>query len=81
MYTEDKLERVNTQETKRLQLKWWTCNTITTTKTTQGTADGDKNVVARKLAWQYAEDIEMLARTQDAYSVVLILATIDMNET
>ena len=50
------------------------------TKTTQGTADGDTNVVARILAWQYAEDIEKLARTQDAYSVVLILATIDMNE-
>ena len=80
MYTEDKLERVNTQETKRLQLKWWTYNTITMTKTTQGTADGDTNVVARILAWQYAEDIEKLARTQDAYSVVLILATIDMNE-
>ena len=52
---------------KRLQLKWWTYNTITTTKTTQGTADGDKNVVARILAWQYAEDIDKLARTQDTY--------------
>ena len=60
MYTEDKLERVNTQETKRLQFKWWTYNTITTTNTTQGTADGDKNVVARILAWQYAEDIDKL---------------------
>ena len=50
MYTEDKLERVNTQETKRLQLKWWTYNTITMTITTQGTADGDTNVVARILA-------------------------------
>ena len=26
MYTEDKHERVNTQETKRLQFKWWTYN-------------------------------------------------------
>ena len=50
MYTEDKLERVNTQETRRLHFKWWTYNTITTTKTTQGTADGDKNVVAWILA-------------------------------
>ena len=51
MYTEDKHKRVNTQEPKRLQLKWWTYNTITTTKKiTQGTADGDKNVVARILA-------------------------------
>jgi len=72
MYTEDKHERVNTQETKRLQLKWWTCNTITTTKTTQGTADGDKNVVARILAWLYAEDMDKLARTQDTYSFWLL---------
>ena len=50
MYTEDKHERVNTQETKRLQFKWWTYNTITTTKITQGTADGDKNVVVGILA-------------------------------
>ena len=50
MYTEDKLERVNTQETKRLQFKWWIYNTITTTKITQGTLDGDRNVVARILA-------------------------------
>ena len=67
-YTEDKLERVNTQDNKRLQFKWWTWNTITTTKITQGTADGHKNVVARILAWQYAEDIDKLARTQDTYS-------------
>ena len=68
MYTDDKIERMNTQETKILQLKWWTYNTITTTKITQGTADGDENVVARILAWQYDEDIDKLARTQDTYS-------------
>ena len=50
MYTVDKLERVNTQETKRLQFKWWIYNTITKTKITEGTADGDKNAVARILA-------------------------------
>ena len=49
MYTEDKLERVNAQETKRLQIKWGIYITITTKKKTQGTADGDKNVVARIL--------------------------------
>ena len=49
MYTEDKLERVNTQETKTA-IQMVTSNTITTTKITQGTADGDKNVVARILA-------------------------------
>ena len=49
MYTEDKLERVNTQETKTA-IQMVTYNTITTTKITQGVADGDKNVVARILA-------------------------------
>ena len=50
-YTEKKLKRVHTQDTKRLQFKWWAYNTITTTKKTkQGTADGDKNVVASILA-------------------------------
>ena len=49
MYTEDKLERVNTQETKTA-IQMVTSNTITATKITQGTADGDKNVVARILA-------------------------------
>ena len=68
MWTEDKLERVNTQKNKMLQFKWWIYNTITTTKITQGTADGDKNVVASLLAWQYAEDIDKLARTQDIHS-------------
>ena len=34
---------------------------------TQGTADGDKNVVARILEWKYAEDIHKLARTHDTY--------------
>ena len=67
MYTEDKLERVNTQETKTA-IQMVTYNTITTTKITQGVADGDKNVVARILAWQYAEDIDNLARTHDTYS-------------
>ena len=42
MYTEDKLERVNAQEIKRLQLKWWIYNTITTKNFTQGTADGNE---------------------------------------
>ena len=56
-----------TEGTERLQLKWWTYNPITTTKTTQGTADGDNNVVARILAWQYAEGIDKLARKQDTH--------------
>ena len=68
MYTEDQLARVNTQETNRLQFKWWIYNTIPTTKRTQGTADNDPNVVACTLAQQYAEDIDKLARTQDIYS-------------
>ena len=68
IHTEDKNERVNTQEPKRLQFEWWIYDTMTTTKITQGTADGDQNVVARILAWQYAEDIDRLARTQDMHS-------------
>ena len=56
-----------TEGTERLQLKWWTYNPITMTKTTQGTADGDNNVVARILAWQYAEGIDKLARKQDTH--------------
>ena len=59
---------MNTQETKRLHFKWWIYYTTTTTKIKQGTADGDKTVVARILACQYAEDIDKLARTQDIYS-------------
>ena len=50
IYTEDKLERVNTQETRRLPFKWLTYNMITTTKNYAGTADGDKSVVARILS-------------------------------
>ena len=56
-----------TEGTERLQSKWWTYNPITMTKTTQGTADGDNNVVARILAWQYAEGIDKLARKQDTH--------------
>ena len=60
--------REHARKQKTAIKKWWTYNTITTTKITQGTAEGDKNVVARILAWQYAEDIDKLARTQDTYS-------------
>ena len=41
-------------------------------KITQGTANGDNNVVARILAWPYAEDRDKLARTQDTYSFWLL---------
>ena len=52
MYTEDKLERVNTQETKRLQFKMVDIqhSNYDKKKLTQGTANGDNNVVARILA-------------------------------
>ena len=53
--------------------KWWTYNTVTyDKKITQGTANGDNNVVARILAWLYAEDVDKLARTQDTYSFWLL---------
>ena len=51
MYTEDKHERVNTQETKRLQFKMVDIQHGNyEKKNTQGTANGDNNVVARILA-------------------------------
>ena len=50
-YTEDKHERVNTQETKRLQFKMVDIqHSNYDKKITQGTANGDNNVVARILA-------------------------------
>ena len=76
MYTEDKHERVNTQETKRLQFKMVDIqqqyDEKKKKKITQGTANGDNNVVARILAWPYAEDRDKLARTQDTYSFWLL---------
>ena len=51
MYTEDKHERVNTQETKRLLFKMVDIqHSNYDKKITQGTANGDNNVVARILA-------------------------------
>ena len=76
MYTEDKHERVNTQETKRLQFKMVDIHHSNLRqkkkKITQGTANGDNNVVARILAWVYAEDMDKLARAQDTYSFWLL---------
>ena len=74
MYTEDKHERVNTQETKRLQFKMVDIqhSNYDKKKLTQGTANGDNNVVARILAWLYAEGMDKLARTQDTYSFWLL---------
>ena len=73
MYIEDKHERVNTQETKRLQFKMVDIqHSNYDKKITQGTANGDNNVVARILAWLYAKDMDKLARTQDTYSFWLL---------
>ena len=50
-YTEDKHERVNTQETKRLQFKMVDIqHSNYDKKITQGTANGGNNIVARILA-------------------------------
>ena len=75
MYTEDKHERVNTQETKRLLFKMVDIQHSSNNdkkKITQGTANGGNNIVARILAWLYAGDVDKLARTQDTYSFWLL---------
>ena len=64
MYTEDKHERVNTQETKRLLFKMVDIQ--------HSNYDENSRRALRTAITTYAEDMDKLARTQDIYSFWLL---------